>query len=475
MGDQENIGSGVAFVVMSFALLIISLWILQRRERQPIKARRPWILVTPSLIFSARFIVSSTKYLAPATTLCGSYYVFLHTLSWSTILSILVRMGFLYYAFVLGKKSLSNEQTRSKLQLQKHNSIRGPSIPSSNAPTSPQNLAMDEVALHVERVRLLRMKTKLSDKYLARIIFIGTFTFFLVETVFYLTRPQVAIALRNSTPCVSSSKYPIGFLAVANMAQVIASLVFLKKLMKINDIFKISIEFRLIVILVFPTTFGMLWGLTTSSLTVHFITDWMISGSVFCYLFVSSCYVCALSFEARFQSPEALLNNGNSSSNPTSDATKNSAVASKLAEFRALLENIAGLELFQQHLLKELSVENIMFWNAVNEFKYSSSTCTDTEEVKQSAQALFEIYVSDKATFQVNISSEQYDHISQVLQASASDIQQLRAVFDQAQKEIFLLMARDSFHRFRHTEVYDQWKKKAQIDASGNLTSLQLV
>jgi hypothetical protein len=485
--SEQDIGSGVAFLVMPVILVVLCVAIFQRRDKQPIKARRPWLFVTPAALFSVRYIVSSIKYIAPDATLCGPYFVFLHTLTWASLLALIVRMGFLNFAFLVGKRSLSTQSIRAKV-LNRLSTIRAPSATSSDPrpilssenssgdtekglPTT--DLTVDGVTLHVERSRLLELKRKLSDRYLMWIILGGSLVFFLIESIYFLAQPSVAVSLRNSPECVASSKLPIGFFAIVEVISIMTILEFLRRLRSIDDFFKLSTEFKMEVILVGPSVIGVLWGIIKATSTARLISDWMVSGAVFAYFIISMGYVLRLSFQPRFK----LREGGNTSSRRGPEAAPNSAVAANLLEFKTLLANIAGVELFQQHLLKELSVENIMFWNAVNEFSYFAASCFQADYIQKSAQSLYDLYISENGTFQVNISSEQHANIQECLQSSGSntDLAQLRQVFDAAQKEIFLLMARDSFQRFKHTDMYEQWKKKAEIDTTGNLTSLQLV
>jgi regulator of G-protein signaling len=487
MVDDQNTASGVTFIVMSVIQFSLCAWIFQRRERQPIKARRAWLMLMPAFCYVFRYIVSSTKYLAAETTLCAPYFIFLHTLAWTGLLSFTVRMWFLYHAFIFGKRSLSSQSAKKKL-MAKSSNLRSPSVQSEQSNpasrevssgeiisklSSPSDFTLDDVALHVERSRLLVMKRKLSNKYLAGIICAGGLTFFLVETIYFFSQPEAALSLRISPLCLKKADIPVAFFTLLSFIWLFVCLEFLRRLRKVDDFFMISAEFRLCVVQTFPCLLGLIWGLSNlSSANAVFISDWILSASIFSFFVVSSGYVLALSYQRRFQLDSL---HKRTTSNQHSENAVTSAVASNVSDFRLLLENLAGVEIFQQHLLKELSVENIMFWNAVNEFKLFASECSEVEFIKKSAQSMFDTYISESAPFQVNISSEQNSFIENQLKPTFADISKLRELFDGAQKEVFFLMARDSFQRFKHTEVYQQWRKKAQVDTSGNLASLELV
>jgi regulator of G-protein signaling len=339
---------------------------------------------------------------------------------------------------------------------------------------NPSEFTLNDVALHVEKTHLLAMKRKLSNKYLARIILTGALTFFLLETIYFFSQPKAALSLRASSLCMSKAGVPVALFSFLSFLWLFVCLEFLRRLRQVDDFFMISAEFRLCVIQVFPGLFGAIWGLANlSSSKDVFISDWIISASLFSFFLISTCYVLVLSYQPRFQL-EALKEQINSRQNSDAPGNKTKAT-SNIAEFRALLENLAGMEIFQKHMLQELAVENIMFWNAVDQFKMFALECSEIEFIKKSAQTMHDTYISENAPFQVNISSEQNSYIQEQLKSSPGDISELREVFDEAQKEIFFLMARDSFQRLKHTEVYQEWKKKAQIDSSGNLTSLKLV
>jgi hypothetical protein len=58
MSDNQNIGSGVVFLLMAATQVSVCAWVFHRRSRQPIKARRAWLMLMPALAYSFRFIIS---------------------------------------------------------------------------------------------------------------------------------------------------------------------------------------------------------------------------------------------------------------------------------------------------------------------------------------------------------------------------------------------------------------------------------
>ena len=106
-----------------------------------------------------------------------------------------------------------------------------------------------------------------------------------------------------------------------------------------------------------------------------------------------------------------------------------------------MFANPTNKALFKKHLQTEFSVENILFWDAVQDMKRKFPKFSD-EGRKKAIDFIWIKYVEQNADFQVNISSVQRRKVEHKLASLEPNI------FDEAADEIFNLMAVDSLPRF---------------------------
>ena len=111
-----------------------------------------------------------------------------------------------------------------------------------------------------------------------------------------------------------------------------------------------------------------------------------------------------------------------------------------------LLISNKGAAFFGEQLALEFSDENLAFWQAVTEYK---ATEDGAERVKK-ALALEREFVEDGAERQVNLPSSIRQPLLAALKASSVDAPPDPSVFDAASTEIFKLMERDTFARFKN-------------------------
>ena len=155
-----------------------------------------------------------------------------------------------------------------------------------------------------------------------------------------------------------------------------------------------------------------------------------------------------------------------------------------------LLSTQDGINSFSEHCVREFSYENIRFWCAVNDFhaevdltcvedgipSTSSSSSSDGDgdsddveegsgtgggkpqqeeqaegidklsesELLEYAKEIFEVYIATEGELQINIPQSMVTEIRAALEGEKVR----RNLFDPAQREIFNLMARDSFPRY---------------------------
>jgi hypothetical protein len=111
------------------------------------------------------------------------------------------------------------------------------------------------------------------------------------------------------------------------------------------------------------------------------------------------------------------------------------------------LENSEMFERLQNFLVKEFSVETVLFLRAVLDFRTKEG-----DKAYEFAMYIWKTYCVHNAPLAINISSECRTDLSNVFNLTPEELKQydvrLKACFDQAYKEVFELVLRDSFPRF---------------------------
>jgi hypothetical protein len=135
-----------------------------------------------------------------------------------------------------------------------------------------------------------------------------------------------------------------------------------------------------------------------------------------------------------------------------------------------LLDSSHGAAAFESQLKKEYSEENLSFWQGVKEFKKLPS---DAERYKK-AQEMQEEFVNEGSMRQVNLPSKVQRELLDGL-GKASDAACPEALFDIASEEIFKLMEKDTFARFKSdpnaiSHLVDGFYKTAVKEGRGNVT-----
>ncbi|XP_006026564.1 regulator of G-protein signaling 21 [Alligator sinensis] len=117
-----------------------------------------------------------------------------------------------------------------------------------------------------------------------------------------------------------------------------------------------------------------------------------------------------------------------------------------------VLANKDGLAAFRAFLKSEFSEENIEFWLACEDFKKTKSSV----KIASKAQKIYSEFIGADAPKEINIDFTTRDHISQNISEPTINC------FDEAQRLIYSLMAKDSFPRFLKSESYKELVNKQQ-------------
>ncbi|XP_043819518.1 regulator of G-protein signaling 21 [Dromiciops gliroides] len=120
-----------------------------------------------------------------------------------------------------------------------------------------------------------------------------------------------------------------------------------------------------------------------------------------------------------------------------------------------LLANKAGLDAFRTFLKSEFSEENVEFWLACEDYKKTESA----EKIASKARMIYSEFIQADAPKEINIDFSTRDLISRNISEPTLKC------FDEAQRLIYSLMAKDSFPRFLKSEAY---KKLVNSQQDGN-------
>lgn len=128
--------------------------------------------------------------------------------------------------------------------------------------------------------------------------------------------------------------------------------------------------------------------------------------------------------------------------------------------FQAVINNKVLLEAFTQYTVQEWCVENILFHQAVEEFRDKFNA--DANAGKEYAQMIIKEYVISGAPLEINL-----DH--SVKRSLLEELhEELRSTtFDESQKTIYKLMENDSFAKWRRTSDFKEALERV-VDGRGN-------
>jgi len=185
-------------------------------------------------------------------------------------------------------------------------------------------------------------------------------------------------------------------------------------------------------------------------------------------------------------------------------------VPEDISSLQGLLANKLGVASFKKFLTKEFSVENILFYEEIEDYRKKKANGAEDLELIGEAQRIYAKYIIVDSPFQVNLP----DHIVKELENKLKEIfsnagkiaeddrpsnggpptrghdrnlsevpalphqRDVPTIFDKAQENIFKLMSTDSFPRYQRSEEYrrfvgevDEALKKRRILAEVGVTA----
>ena len=142
---------------------------------------------------------------------------------------------------------------------------------------------------------------------------------------------------------------------------------------------------------------------------------------------------------------------------------------------RRMLLTDTGLEHVGKHMEKEFSKENLTFWLAVREYRTSSAGQGESERTA-AAKKIIEHYVKHDAEEEVNLPHTIKEAVMTSFQKCVDGSKPPEtSLFNDAEEEIFKLMERDAYARFKAnpesvSAVVDSFFDSADISHDGYIS-----
>ena len=137
-------------------------------------------------------------------------------------------------------------------------------------------------------------------------------------------------------------------------------------------------------------------------------------------------------------------------------------------DFKSLLANLQFQKIFGEHLVSEFSIENLKFFNQVNNFRDHYAGFKTSKQANLVALQTYETFIRPGSVLEVNISSFERERLMAEFQSLVAgdglDVIQIeKTIFDKAQAEIIALMEKDPFRRFQLTKTFQEFASQNLI------------
>jgi hypothetical protein len=145
--------------------------------------------------------------------------------------------------------------------------------------------------------------------------------------------------------------------------------------------------------------------------------------------------------------------------------------ASKVSQrFEEVLTTPKKLEEFKQFLVLELSIENLLFYLDIQEWKRDyEQPWNNAEQIRIKANELFHKYLDHKSAYEVNLPHEMVIEIKSLLSNDQNNLPQ--TLFNRAEMEIRMLMQQDTFRRFEFKQSKLHAKEMMQVQVQSTPAS----
>jgi len=129
-------------------------------------------------------------------------------------------------------------------------------------------------------------------------------------------------------------------------------------------------------------------------------------------------------------------------------------VQSELNGLNGILSDSRGRAYFMKHLVDEYAVENLRFYEEVQDFKHTYSTLSDAQQTLWAKQ-IYTTFIPNSSILQINIPNRIRANLDSVL-ANAGKQKLPLNMFDECETEVVHIM-RGSFLRFLNSKLYAEF------------------
>lgn len=126
-------------------------------------------------------------------------------------------------------------------------------------------------------------------------------------------------------------------------------------------------------------------------------------------------------------------------------------LSGRQAPITSVLYHPMGIKAFQKFCESEYSVENLEFWIAVKNYAEKANERTNEERLS-SAQEIMHKFLGENSEFQVNLAGQLTSEVMDEIGSGKAGID----LFEDMSGEILRLMMRDSFTRFKSSQLFGE-------------------
>eukprot|EP00009_Paramoeba_aestuarina_P008229 CAMPEP_0201526090 /NCGR_PEP_ID=MMETSP0161_2-20130828/30594_1 /ASSEMBLY_ACC=CAM_ASM_000251 /TAXON_ID=180227 /ORGANISM="Neoparamoeba aestuarina, Strain SoJaBio B1-5/56/2" /LENGTH=146 /DNA_ID=CAMNT_0047926323 /DNA_START=1 /DNA_END=441 /DNA_ORIENTATION=- len=117
------------------------------------------------------------------------------------------------------------------------------------------------------------------------------------------------------------------------------------------------------------------------------------------------------------------------------------------------------MDLFSQHLITELSIENALFWKALKVLEVE----TEKEKRREIFEDIYERYIENGAESQVNFSYEVLGAVRATKNNPEEEFS--NEIFEGPKRELIALLKMDSLTRFKSSALFSEYLEGMEMDA----------
>jgi hypothetical protein len=144
------------------------------------------------------------------------------------------------------------------------------------------------------------------------------------------------------------------------------------------------------------------------------------------------------------------------------------AIPTVRVQLDAVLCDSTGKKLLQNFMTSEYSIENLMFVEACSAFEQAVQSPSPDKDLVDIAASIMGNFIKDSGQFTVNISFKKRKELTENFEDLVEKLQDLKSenkedeskvfkFFDAAKEEVLVMIAKDTFTRFRLTKEYLDW------------------